>query len=91
MQAVKNAFRFVQWQVARFSLFGWLCFSSMFCTFLSIITNGRASDVFMIASLALLIGMFGMLVSSVLKTQYSKFKEERQTLFDTIKYSDKQN
>ena len=91
MQAVKNAFRFVQWQVARFSLFGWLCFSSMFCTFLSIITNGRASDAFMIASLAFLVGMFGMLVSSVLKTQYSKFKEERQALFDTIKHSDKQN
>lgn len=91
MQAVKNAFRFVQWQFSKFTLFGWLCFSSMFCTFLSIITHGRASDAFMIASLALLIGMFGMLTASILKTQYSNFKEERQSLFDTIKHSDKQN
>ena len=91
MLAIKNAFRFVQWQVAQFSLFGWLCFSSIFCTFLSIITNGTASDVFMVASLAFLVGMFGMLSYKIIKSQYERFSEERQSLFATIKNSDKQN
>lgn len=92
MLAVKNAFRFVQWQVARFSLFGWLCFSSFFCTILSVLTNGTiASDIFIMASLAFLVAMFGMLSYKIIKSQYEQFEEERQSLFTTIKNSDKQN
>lgn len=90
MQAVKNAFRFIKWQLSKFTLFGWLTFSVFANIALSLLTAGtRAQDGFMIAALASLVGMFSMLVTNVLKTQYAEFKKERQSLFDTIKHSDK--
>lgn len=93
MLAIKNIFRFIQWQAARFSKFGWLCISSFMFTGLSVATQSyeTVSGAFLIASIACLVAMFSMLVYTITKDQYGKFKEERQSLFNTIKNSDKLN
>lgn len=93
MQAVKNAFRFVQWQWNRLETIPKLSLSAIFMVIMSVVTMkyDTASNAFMIAAISLLVVMFGSFIRLILTEQYAKFKEERQSLFDTIKHSDKQN
>ena len=93
MLAIKNAFRFVQWQWNRFETIPKLSLSAVFMTLMSIVTMkySAVSDAFMITAIILLVATFGSFIHIMLKEQYAKFKEERQSLFDTIKHSDKQN
>lgn len=90
MLAVKNVFRFIKWQWNRFEMIPKLGLSSMFTTSMSIVTNkfDEVSNAFLMASFALCFAMFAALIYTVTKDQYAKFKEERNSLFDTIKNSE---
>ena len=93
MLAIKNAFRFIQWQWNRFETIPKLACASMFSTLMSVVTMkfDEVSNAFLMASIGLAISMFVVLFYTIIKDQYAKFKEERNSLFDTIKYSDKQD
>ena len=93
MLAIKNAFRFIQWQWNRFETVPKLGFCSMFTTLMSVVTVkfDAVSNAFLMASFALCFGMFAVLIYTLTKDQYSKFKKERNSLFETIKYSDDQD
>lgn len=88
---MKNVFRFIQWQFNKLNAFGKLSFTSMFCIFLSVVTMryDTVSDALLMIGAAGVASMFVMLFYDIIKTQYAEFKKERQSLFDTIKNSDK--
>lgn len=93
MLAIKNAFRFIQWQWRRFETIPKLACASMFSTLMSIVTmkSDVVSNAFLMTSFTLAFAMFSVLVYTITRDQYGKFKEDRQGLFDTIKNSDKLN
>lgn len=92
MQAIKNVFRFIKWQWNRLETIPKLSLSAMFSVSLSAVTMNypTVSNAFMIAAVVLLIVTLGSFISIILKEQYAKFKEERNSLFNKIKYSDDQ-
>lgn len=91
MLAIKNAFRFIRWQWNRFDVIPKLAITSMLMTFMSIATMkfDTVSNVFIAIAGICCITMFAHLVFIITKEQYAKFKEERNSLFDIIKHSDK--
>lgn len=91
MLAIKNAFRFIQWQWKRFETVPKLAVASMFSTLMSIVTMKYdvVSNAFLMTSFALAFAMFAVLVYTITKDQYGKFKEERNSIFNTIKHSEK--
>lgn len=90
MQAVKNVFRFVRWQWNRFEIIPKLGLVSMLMTLMSVVTMklDTVSNIFMAAAVICCVAMFAHLVFTIIKDQYAKFKEERNSLFDTIKNSE---
>lgn len=88
MLAVKNVFRFIRWQWNRFSFFGKTMAFAWLCIFSSLFTVGTMNMIFTWGGIACLAVVFIKLFIEIVGTQYNEYKEERNSLFDTIKNSE---
>jgi len=77
---------FIKWHIRKLTLD--MCLWMVFCFCVSSWASSKNETMFQIAALIFLYG-FCKITWSLVKESYKTFEEEQQSLFDTIKNSDK--
>ena len=88
---MKEQIGFIRWWFAKLELWQWVLLASLFFNVGSLFAIGTeiSSDMNLIGMILLLVVFFKWFVLDSLKTSWTRYKEQRNTLLTTFKDSDK--
>ena len=88
---MKEQIQFVRWWFSKLELWQWVLLSSLLFNVGSLFALGTeiSSGMNLVGMILLLIVFFKWFVLDSLKTSWTRYKEQRNTLLTTIKDSDK--
>jgi hypothetical protein len=88
---MKEQIGFIRWWFSKLELWQWILLSSLLLNVGSLFAIGTeiSSDMNLIGMILLLIVFFKWFIVDPLKTSWTRYKEQRNSLLTTIKESDK--
>ena len=88
---MKEQIGFIRWWISKLEFWQWILLSSLLLNVGSLFALGTeiSSDMNLVGMILLLIVFFKWFVLDPLKTSWTRYKEQRNTLLTTIKDSDK--